>query len=103
MINHAVILNLSRRVSSAQKASILNAIQAMRESVPNIVHMEYGFNIGLSGEEDASFSILAKFESREDYVSYANHPAHLQFIEHHLKPIVSADGRRAIQYEVYDI
>lgn len=100
MINHAVILNLSRRVSPAQKASILHAIQSMRDSVPNIIHMEYGFNIGLSGEEDASFSILAKFESREDYISYANHPAHLQFIEQHLKPIVSPDGRRAIQYEV---
>jgi hypothetical protein len=71
----------------------------MKEGMPFIRFLECGFDAGIAGEENASFSLTAKFDSERCYLEYANHPLHLSFIEKHIKPILAVDGRRAIQYE----
>ena len=99
MINHVVILTLSRRVTSLERVNILNAAHNMKEGMPFIRSLECGFDAGIAGDENSSFSLTAKFDSKGCYLEYAKHPLHLNFIEKHIKPILAVDGRRAIQYE----
>jgi hypothetical protein len=40
-----------------------------------------------------------RFDNAEGYLSYANHPNHVEFVKTYIVPHIAEDGRRAIQYE----
>ena len=99
-VNHVVIMSLTRALSEVEKQVVLSAANAMKGVIPVIRSLECGFDMGLAGSSDMSFSLIAKFNSAEDYKTYASHPAHVSFVHTHIKPILAENGRRAIQYVV---
>lgn len=99
-INHVVILSFENRVSGSDQKLILDATENLMAVVPSVRGYESGFDLGLTGDAAKSYSILVKFDSAEAYNEYKNHPAHIEFVETYLKPRLSREGRKAIQYEV---
>lgn len=98
-INHVVILTFEHPVSTGDQQAIIQAFNDFVNKVPSVRSFNSGFDIGLTSEPAKSYSILVKFDSKEGYVEYANHPEHVKFVNTFIKPRLAKDGRRAIQYE----
>lgn len=98
-INHVVILTFEHPVGSDDQRAIIEAFNDVMSKVPSVRGFHTGFDIGLTSEPAKSCSIFVKFDSKEGYLEYANHPEHVKFVNTFIKPRLAIDGRRAIQYE----
>lgn len=99
-VNHVVIMSLARALSEVEKQVMMNAANALKSSIASLTSIECGFDMGLSGAPDMSFTLIAKFNSADDYKAYASHPAHVSFVQTYIKPVLADNGRKAIQYVV---
>ena len=100
VVNHVVIMSLRRAASDVEQTVLVNACRTMAGRIGTVKSLECGFDLGLSGEKAQKFSLIAKFDTMEDYLTYSKHPLHIEFVETHVKPILAEGGRHAIQYEI---
>ena len=77
---------------------MLDAALALPRQINCLKSIKAGFDVGISGKPDMSFSLLAEFDDISGYTTYADHPAHQEFIGTHIKPLLAENGRKAIQY-----
>lgn len=102
VVNHVVIMSLHRAASDVEQSIIRDAFRVMARRIGTVKSFECGFDLGYSGIKAQTFSLIAKFDSMDEYLTYAKHPLHLEFVETHIKPILAEGGRHAVQYEVQD-
>ena len=96
MFRHIVLLRFVDGTSAEQIAAVRDELSRLPGVIGEIRHYEIGIDKGLA-DGNASITVVGDFDSPEDYLVYANHPAHLALIAEQIKPILAQ--RSAIQYD----
>jgi len=97
MLRHVVLFTWKDEASEAQKQAVRDGLDALPAAIPEIANYTHGDDAGLA-EGNFDFAVVGDFDSRDDYVVYAGHEAHLQLIAEKIRPIL--DTRVAVQYSV---
>jgi hypothetical protein len=95
MFRHVVLFRWKPETTDAEKQAVRDALQALPAEIPCIRVYRFGDDAGLA-EGNFDFSVVADFDSQEDYREYAGHPAHQALIQDKLRPILAE--RVAVQY-----
>ncbi len=98
MIKHIVIWRIADGEDTAERAAAIKKnLEALRESIDEIVDIEVGINF--NGTESASDVVLVStFKTREDLEIYQNHPDHKAVGANYVRPYVKE--RRVVDYEI---
>lgn len=96
MIRHCVTLTFSTDATEAQIAAVEAGLATLPGAIDSIRAYSYGRDLGL-GEGNASFVVVADFDSVEGYENYRAHPVHQAVVTNAIRPILI--GRSAVQYE----
>jgi hypothetical protein len=97
MFRHIVLLTWTPEATEEQQAGVAAALRELPGLIPEIRSYVIGPDAGIN-QGNASFGVVADFDSAEDYVVYRDHPAHHKVITEHVLPILA--GRAAVQYAV---
>jgi hypothetical protein len=107
MIRHAVLLRWKPGTTDQRVQEWVDGVLELPDLIPVVRRYSLGRNRGTSREgmaKEAAYSnnfdaaVVADFDSYEDYQIYAEHPAHLSFIEARVRPIL--DERVAVQFDL---
>jgi len=93
MIRHVVLCKTSK---GAPLGEIKEKIEALKEKIDIIRHIEVGIDIGFD-KNPSDFCIITEVDNLKDLQTYATHPEHLKVIEY-LKKFLTE--RRAVDYNV---
>lgn len=96
MIRHVSILTFVDEASASQIEAIEAALASLPRRLP-IASYAYGRDLGLN-EGNASFGVVADFQTVDDYLMYRDDPEHRRILGEVIGPILRA--RAAVQYEV---
>ena len=96
MIRHVSVLTFAEGVTDAQVQQLADAISVLPQRLA-IRRYQFGRDLGLS-EGNASFGIVADFDSVDDYRAYRDDPEHGRIIAEILRPLITA--RTVMQYEI---
>jgi hypothetical protein len=91
-----VLLTFNDDATVDQRAAFEQALRELPSRIPEIVDYQVGHDAGLA-DTNHQFAIVADFADADDYVVYRDHPAHAEFKENHLAPLVAE--RAAVQYK----
>lgn len=94
MFRHCVMFKWKPETTDAERAALFRGFDALA-SLSFVRAFAHGPDAGLR-EGNWDHVVVADFDSREDYLTYASHPQHLDLIQGHLIPAISA--RAAVQY-----
>lgn len=97
MIRHSVILKLKENISHASKKAFFDAVYKLKE-IPDVKTFEILNQISLKNKFE--YGISMEFENQQQYDSYSNHPAHLDFIQNFWIP--SVEDFLEIDYTLYN-
>ena len=99
MIRHVVLMKFREDRSRQALAAVVEGLMALPAQIPEIRAMSAGENLGLA-PNGCELAIVVDFTSSEDYLVYANHPAHRRVIQELIDPFVVE--RHRAQIEVAD-
>lgn len=97
MIRHIALLTFAPDATDAQVDAIAQALAALPARFPNLHSYTFGRDAGLNPGQ-ASFAVVADFETVDDYIGYRDDPEHRRVITELIMPILAA--RSAAQYEI---
>ena len=97
MIRHSVILKLKETISDESKKAFFDAVNKLKE-IPDVKTFEVLNQI--SPKNKFEYGISMEFENQEQYDTYSNHPAHLDFIQNFWIPNV--EDFLEIDYSLYN-
>ncbi|MDP1813932.1 MAG: Dabb family protein [Leadbetterella sp.] len=97
MIRHSVILKLKETISDESKKAFFDAVNKLKE-IPDVKTFEVLNQI--SPKNKFEYGISMEFENQEQYDTYSNHPAHLDFIQNFWIPNV--EDFLEIDYTLYN-
>jgi hypothetical protein len=97
MIRHVVVFSWLPGATDDQKRHAIARIATLPPLMTGLVSYRYGVDIGVA-EGNADFAITADFDDRAAYLAYRDHPAHVDVIQHAMRPITAQ--RLAVQFEV---
>lgn len=97
MIRHSVILKLKENISHESKQAFFEAVDTLVD-IPNVQKFEVLNQI--SPKNKFEYGISMEFENQEQYDTYSNHPAHLDFIQNFWIPNV--EDFLEIDYTLYN-
>jgi hypothetical protein len=97
MIRHSVILKLKESISHESKKAFFDAVDKLKE-IPDVKTFEVLNQI--SPKNKFEFGISMEFDNQEQYDTYSNHPAHLDFIQNFWIPNV--EDFLEIDYTLYN-
>lgn len=107
MIRHAVLLKWKPGTTPDQVQYWVDGVLELPDHISVVRRYSIGNNVGTSGEglakesrysDNFDAAVVADFDSYEDYQTYAEHPAHLSFIEARVRPIL--EQRVAVQFDL---
>jgi hypothetical protein len=81
--------------SDGQKNAVREGLAALPAAIPEIRSYQFGDDAAIV-EGNYEFAIVADFESRIDFQTYAAHDVHQKLIEERIRPILQS--RAAVQY-----
>ena len=96
MIRHVSVLTFAPETSDEQ----IQAIEAALATLPSRLSMRayhFGRDLGMN-DGNASFGIVADFDSVDDYLAYRDDPEHMRILGEVIRPTLVA--RSAVQYEL---
>ena len=96
-VRHVVMGRFTSAATAKQKDDMIVAVLAMKASIPEIVEIECGLDLGLA-DGNHSFAAHVDFASEEAYLVYAKHPVHVGVITSYIKPILEPGTRTAVQF-----
>ena len=99
MFRHVIQLRFKDGTSAAQRLALHTTLAALPAQIPEIRRYHFGDDAGLV-EGNWDFALVAEFDSKDGYLVYRTHPAHLAVIEHDIKPILKE--RAAVQFDSSD-
>lgn len=97
MIRHSVILKLKETISHESKKAFFDAVDKLKE-IPDVKTFEVLNQI--SPKNKFEYGISMEFENQEQYDTYSNHSAHLDFIQNFWIPNV--EDFLEIDYTLYN-
>jgi hypothetical protein len=97
MIRHSVILKLKNTISNEEKHAFFEAVDTLAD-IPDVRKFEVLNQI--SPKNKFEYGISMEFENQEQYDTYSNHPAHLDFIQNFWIPNV--EDFLEIDYTLYN-
>ena len=96
VLRHVVLLRWKPGTPGAELQSIREGLAELPSAIPEIRRYVYGDDARLA-EGNFDFAIVADFETRLDYQSYATHDEHQKLIVERIRPALQ--DRAAVQYE----
>ena len=97
MLRHVVCLTFRAGTPPEAVDTLVDALRALPETIPEIRGSSTGTDAGLS-DGNAHLAIVAEFDDADGWRAYQKHPEHQRVITELVRPIV--DGRTAAQFEV---
>ncbi|NLR91034.1 MULTISPECIES: Dabb family protein [Flammeovirga] len=87
MINHTVLFKIKDEATSSQVTAMINALNALGNKIEEIkeIHVKENFSDRAKGFSVVLYSI---FETEEALNKYQVHPAHVEVVTDHVKPIL---------------
>lgn len=98
IVKHIVMFDFKRHVSDADIARIQLALLDLPKAIPSIQSYELGKDLSLA-DNNRRLCWTATFKTAAAYQAYAEHPAHVAFVQDLLRPMLKRNSRAAIQYE----
>ena len=81
-----------------QKERAKDELMRLPELVPQVRAYHIGEDLGLAGEVNFDFALVADFDDLAGYLAYRENPEHQKIVENYVQPIAGARG--AVQYEI---
>jgi hypothetical protein len=83
--------------SDEQKQAVHESLAVLPAAIPQIRSYQFGDDAAIV-EGNFEFAIVADFDNRSDFQTYAVHDAHQKLIAENIRPILR--DRAAVQYEL---
>ena len=96
MIRHVSLITFAPEATDEQVASIEAALSGLPARLPGLRTYTFGRDAGIN-EGQASFAVVADFDTVADYVEYRDDPEHRRILGELIAPIMAS--RTASQYE----
>ena len=96
MYRHIVLLTLEPGTTEAQRTAIFDGLRALPAQIEALAEYLVGPDLGWA-EGNAEIGIMARFATKDDFVTYRDHPAHRAVIDNDILPVL--ESRLAIQFE----
>lgn len=96
MIKHVVLMRFREDSPAGTVAAVVQGLRALPAQIPVIRTMSAGEDLGLI-PSGCDLAIVAEFANTEDYLVYANHPAHRRVIAELIDPFVLERHRAQIE------
>ena len=93
---HVVLLQWADDVPDDHLEQVRTGLDALPPQIPQIRTFVHGSDVGVS-EGNYDYVVVADFDSVQDWRAFREHPAHLLFMEEHIKG--KFKNRAAIQYQ----
>ena len=95
MFRHVVMFKLVESTTPEQKETLLAGLSRL----PGQISQIRSFSVGLDArvaEGNFGVVVIVDFDSADDYLAYAAHPAHREFVSDCVLPVLAT--RAAVQY-----
>jgi hypothetical protein len=76
MIKHIVLLNPKEDVSRTEIVIALDNVQALRQSIPDIIDIQVGKNLNVVNNQGYTYGFIIQFANEKIYKEYASYPAY---------------------------
>ena len=93
---HVVLLQWADDVPHDHLERVRTGLDALPPQIPQIRTFAHGSDVGVS-EGNFDYAVVADFDSVQDWRAFREHPAHMLFMEEHIKG--KYKNRAAIQYQ----
>jgi len=97
VLRHVVLMRWKPGVSADQKQAVRAGLAALPAVIPQIRSYQFGDDAAIV-EGNFEFAIVADFDNRSDFQSYAENDTHQKLIAEQIRPILRE--RAAVQYEI---
>jgi hypothetical protein len=97
MLRHVVLFTWKDDVTEAQKQALHDELAKMPPAIDTIRAYKFGPDVGIR-PANCDYALVADFDDRAGYLTYRDHPVHLELVERHVTPIAAT--RVAVQYEI---
>jgi Stress responsive A/B Barrel Domain len=97
MIRHVVTFRWKPEATEEQKQRVGTELAALPAKVPGVRALRFGADAGVVAAGNADFALTADFDDAGAYLVYRTHPAHVEFIEQTINPILAE--RVSVQFE----
>lgn len=89
MVEHIVLLKLKSGITSAQLATLSEALLGMADDIPGIESITVGTNNSPEGKSHGySYGFIVRFTDEAARDAYLPHPFHRQVAGEHIRPLV---------------
>jgi hypothetical protein len=93
---HVVLLRWADDLPDDHVERVRSGLDALPSQIPQIRSFLHGSDVGVS-EGNYDYVVVADFDNVRDWRAFREHPAHLLFMEEHIKD--KFKDRAAIQYQ----
>ena len=97
VLRHVVLMRWKPGTSDAQKQAVREGLAALPAAIPQIRSYQFGDDAAIV-EGNFEFAIVADFDNRSDFQTYAADDTHQKLIAKRIRPILQDRG--AVQYEI---
>jgi hypothetical protein len=92
---HVVMFAWAEGTTTGQQEEVAAKLAELPAVIPEVVTLSLGTDAGVSpGNFD--FVVVGDFASKDDYITYRDHPAHRAVVDDYIKPLLGQ--RAAVQY-----
>jgi hypothetical protein len=98
MIRHTVMFRWIPEATREQKERAKEELGRLPLLIPEVRAYHVGEDLGLVGEVNFDFALVADFDDLEGYLAYRENAEHQKIVETFVQPIAGARG--AVQYEI---
>jgi stress responsive alpha/beta barrel protein len=96
VIRHVSVFTFVADATNVQVQAVVDALATLRARL-RAKEYSFGPDLGLN-DGNASFVVVADFETVDDYHAYLDDPEHQRILAELIRPILAS--RTAVQYEV---
>jgi len=97
VIRHIALLTFVESATDHQVREIEGALSALPARLPQLRSYAFGRDLAVS-DGNASFAVVADFDSLDDYAAYRDDPEHRRIIAEIISPVLAT--RTAVQFEI---
>lgn len=87
MIDHLVLIKFKPEVDTSHRDRVINALRALKASVPTVVDLTVGANFAERGQ-GYQVGLFVRFKDKAGLATYATHPEHVAVVTDLIKPFV---------------
>ena len=97
MIRHVVLFTWKPGATEEQKQRVPAELSQLPAKIPGVRGYWYGPDAALAPSGNADYALTADFDDADAYLAYRTHPAHVEFVEQTINPILAQ--RVSAQFE----